>query len=141
MTVPECQGCGTFLAGRQRKWCSDDCRKREARRQHLRNHFNITLEQYELILAKQGGRCGICRRFPKEGKSLAVDHAHREGSAGPIRGLLCFMCNKRLLGARSDDAVIRMYDYVINPPAVDALGGEVIAPGRPRKPRKKGKKK
>lgn len=139
--MSECQGCGGILTGRRKKWCSSDCQKREARRQHIKKCFNLSLEEYALILEAQRGCCGICRKRPTGGKSLAVDHAHTNGRAGPVRGLLCFFCNKRLIGARSDEAILRMAEYINNPPAIKALGKEVIAPGRPLKKRQPRKRK
>ncbi len=136
-----CQGCGGILTGRRKKWCSATCQKLEGRRQHIWKCFNITLEEYDKILEAQDGRCAICRRPPKGGKSLAVDHAHRDGRAGPVRGLLCFLCNRRVVGARSDEVILRMAEYVNNPPAVAALGEERIAPGRPPKKRQPRKRK
>src|SRR5690606_10180623 len=121
-----CQGCGGILTGRRKKWCSAACQKRESRRRHLWNTYRITLEEYEKILEEQGGVCAICGKHPKPGKSLAVDHAHRDGRSGPVRGCLCFMCNKRFLGARSDRIILAMAEYVSNPPAVRALGEERI---------------
>lgn len=56
--------------------------------------YGLTVEQYEAILAAQGGRCAICR---EENKSpnvkyvpLCVDHCH---DTGKFRGLLCNKCN------------------------------------------------
>lgn len=54
-----------------------------------RKNYGISLEDYEIILVKQGGVCGIC--FCKDkNKRLAVDHCHKTGK---IRGLLCNKCN------------------------------------------------
>lgn len=96
------------------------------------------MEDYEAILAEQDGGCGICGRPPKSGKSLAVDHDH---ATGFVRGLLCFMCNKRVLGARSAEVIFKTADYLAAPPAKRALGRDVIAPGRPRKKRQPRKRK
>lgn len=66
------------------------------RRYQLRKKFGIQLEEYEALLARQTGKCAICRRPPDEvraGKSLAVDHDHESGK---IRGLLCDPCNLAL---------------------------------------------
>ncbi len=131
-----CFRCGDPLLGKKKKWCSAKCQKLEGRRKHIETCFGLTLEDYDAILREQDGKCAICRKPPKPGKSLAVDHAHREGRSGPVRGLLCFFCNKRLIGARADEAILRMAEYVTDPPATRALGREVIAPGRPPKKRK-----
>jgi len=56
----------------------------------LRNKFGITLEQYNEMLASQGGVCAICKQPCETGKSLAVDHCHKTGK---VRGLLCQHCN------------------------------------------------
>lgn len=66
-------------------------RARDAR---LLKKYGITGSQYELRLLNQGGACAICRRFPKT-KRLCVDHDHKTGQ---VRGLLCYMCNRKLIG-------------------------------------------
>lgn len=66
--------------------------------------YNITLEQYDALLARQGGVCGICQRpeTNKRLKYLSVDHDHSccplsKVSCGKcVRGLLCTGCNRRL---------------------------------------------
>lgn len=124
--------CGHPLTGRQRLWCSTDCSKAAAREARLNSHFNITAIEYDLILAAQDGHCATCPAKPKPEKHLAVDHDHRTGF---VRGLLCFMCNKRFLGSRSDDVIARIHEYVTDPPARRVIGNRV-APGRPKKKRK-----
>lgn len=83
---------------------------------HLRRKFGITLEQYNAMLAEQGGVCAICGDPPtiqsgiskghKQGRQtkprLVVDHDH---ATGKIRGLLCIPCN-RGIGFLKDDPVI-----------------------------------
>jgi hypothetical protein len=71
----------------------------EVREGHLRRKFGITLEQYEARLREQGGGCAVCKRPPKPGKSLHVDHDHETGY---VRGLPCFRCNAAL-GQLDDD--------------------------------------
>ena len=63
------------------------------RRAHLKRKFNLSVEDYEAMLAKQGGGCAICAAPAPEGQSLHVDHCH---DSGAIRGLLCFRCNAGL---------------------------------------------
>jgi hypothetical protein len=128
-----CAGCGNPLAGQQRKWCSDTCSKEATRAKRLASIFNLTPDEYDLILDHQGGVCAICGRPPKPGKRLAVDHDHKTGF---VRGLLCFLCNRRVLGARSADVLVKTAAYVTDPPARKALGRDVVAPGRPKKKRK-----
>ena len=130
--------CGTQLTGRQRTWCSPDCQKANAREQRLAAIFNLTPDEYDLILQEQGGGCGICGREPTVGKRHAVDHDHKTGY---VRGLLCYPCNKRVVGARTADILVKTAAYVTDPPARRALGRDVVAPGRPKKKRTRRRKK
>ena len=66
----------------------------------LARFYGISREQYEGLLAKQGGVCGICRKPPQE--PLCVDHSH---ATGRVRGLLCRKCNTGL-GSYDDDASV-----------------------------------
>lgn len=71
--------------------------------------FGITQEDYERMLAAQGGLCAICRQpesVIRGGRtiSLAVDHDHRTGR---IRGLLCAACNKAIGYARDDPSLLQ----------------------------------
>lgn len=53
--------------------------------------------EYEALLAAQGGVCAICGNPPKN-RRLHIDHDHKTGR---IRGLLCFTCNRYVLGKYS----------------------------------------
>jgi len=65
----------------------------------LRRKYGLTSEQYEQMLAKQDGRCRICRT-EANGRTWHVDHNHETGI---VRGILCDNCN-RGLGHFKDDA-------------------------------------
>lgn len=68
-------------------------------RKLLKEQYNLTIDDYEKLLAKQNGVCAICLQpeMQKTGngdiKRLAIDHCHRTGR---IRGLLCHGCNQGL---------------------------------------------
>jgi hypothetical protein len=73
----------------------------------LRKTFGITLDQYNEMLAKQGGVCAICEQPERSMrgenvKLLAVDHCH---TTGKIRELLCSRCNP-MLGYAGDSVDI-----------------------------------
>lgn len=84
-------------------------RRAEDRDAHLRRTFGITIADYEVLLARQGGGCAICGRPPTKA-ALHVDHDH---ATGEIRGLLCIGCNNAL-GQFRDEATLleRAADYV-----------------------------
>lgn len=70
--------------------------------------YNITRDQYDALMARQGGGCAICGGTNDNGTALHVDHDHsccpdRKRSCGAcVRGLLCEDCN-RVLGMMQDD--------------------------------------
>lgn len=71
------------------------------RAQDLWRNYRMTLEDYDRMLAAQGGVCNICGAEPElpptrirdDIKVLVVDHDH---VTGKVRGLLCRQCNSRL---------------------------------------------
>lgn len=67
---------------------------KNAANEHARNlkrKFNLTSADYQTLVEKQHGVCGICKR--KDIRRLSVDHYH---ATGVIRGLLCKKCNQFL---------------------------------------------
>ena len=69
------------------------------RRRTLKRRYGISLEQYDEMLAAQGGTC-VCGRTPESCPHgvLHVDHDHKTNR---VRGLLCPSCN-RVLGLVQD---------------------------------------
>jgi len=57
----------------------------------------------------QGGVCGICKRPPKPGKNLHIDHDHKTGRP---RGLLCYRCNKFMVGRHTFETIAPVYEYL-----------------------------
>ncbi len=56
--------------------------------------FGLTVEQYEQMLADQGGRCKICGAAETgTGVDWHIDHCH---ATQVVRGLLCHHCNAAL---------------------------------------------
>lgn len=83
------------------------------RRSLLKVKFGITLEQYDLLLAKQDGKCIFCTKPTKDKRLLAVDHDHETGR---IRGLLCYHHNTALSAFGDNKAgVLRLLAYVSPP--------------------------
>jgi hypothetical protein len=124
MATPEGKATRTAAARK----CSTPEGKARARAKRLMAVYGLTPEQYDLILAAQGGRCAICRCIPRA-RRLAVDHCHQSRTKGrlqDVRGLLCQRCNHHLLGAAHDKPEIldRAAAYLRHPPAPSALYAE-----------------
>jgi DNA-directed RNA polymerase subunit RPC12/RpoP len=98
----------------------------------LRRVYNLTLDEYRSILARQGGRCSVCLK-ELTGISNPVDHDH---VSGVVRGILCSYCNHRIVGRARDWALMqRVADYLHNPPAVTTLGVRVVPKKKPKRRR------
>lgn len=63
--------------------------KRQWRAWNLKKFYNLTIDDYNEMLAAQNGTCAICFQ-PPGNTNFHVDHNH---SSGKIRGLLCSACN------------------------------------------------
>ncbi len=91
-------------------------RNRTRRQNSLMKQYGMTMENYDLLLAAQGGECAICHSSPGQGHPhLVVDHCH---TTGRVRGLLCHSCN-RTIGAMNDDICLlrSAVNYLEHPPA------------------------
>jgi hypothetical protein len=65
------------------------------RKSHLKRKYGLTLDEFDELLASQGGVCPICGRPDPDN----VDHDH---VTGRVRGILCWDCNIAL-GKFADD--------------------------------------
>jgi Autographiviridae endonuclease VII len=88
--------------GRARYARSPDKFKAAVRSSTLKAKYGLTPEQYDAMLAAQGGHCAICPATePGGGRAyFDVDHDHVTGKA---RSLLCHKCNTGL-GMFKDNA-------------------------------------
>ncbi len=107
-----------------------------ARKAKLKADYNLTLEQFDQLLATQGGCCGLCGvghhgvtgasdRYHGSKKWLSgswrVDHDH---GAGHVRGLLCHACDTNLGAYESLMEKVgeaELLDYLTRPSPVLAL--------------------
>ena len=93
----------------QKVWSSKNTEHlaRKSRARNLLRHYSLTQDAFDALLAKQDGKCAICRTStPPKYKTVRgnrggwqVDHCHKNGH---VRGILCGPCN-RALGAFRDD--------------------------------------
>lgn len=92
-----CRKCRRDIA--KNVYWKDPEAKLEYRRGHinrvtmLKHRYNLLLEDWNEILNKQAGACGICKEIPNKPEDLKVDHDHETGK---VRGLLCNGCNTGL---------------------------------------------
>jgi hypothetical protein len=66
-----------------------------------RNKYGLTVGEYELMFAEQGGTCKICHGTGLKNKRLSIDHDHKTGK---VRGLLCHGCNVMIGLAKENPA-------------------------------------
>lgn len=102
---------------------------RELVRDKMRaQRYNISREQFDKMLAYQGGKCWLCRTPDPGNRFWCVDHDHEccpgPGSCGEcVRGILCASCNHALGNFRDDpDVLARAMDYVSGNWVTRALG-------------------
>lgn len=89
---------------------------------NLRRRYKMGKDEYQAILAEQGGCCAICRSPHSGARGFHVDHDHSccpgEFTCGHcIRGLLCKSCNQLLGMAREDPTTLNAaIDYLKRTP-------------------------
>jgi hypothetical protein len=80
------------------------------RDKYLYAKYGIGEREYQEMFLSQGGVCAVCNRPPKPGKNMNVDHDHKTGE---VRGLLCYYCNRRLVGNNRPESVIKLVNYLM----------------------------
>jgi recombination endonuclease VII len=83
---------------------------KKQRDQYLKRKYGIGLKEYNRMFKAQGGKCAVCRRPPKPGKNLHVDHDHASNEA---RGLLDYYCNRRVIGRNTEKTVRQLVAYLM----------------------------
>lgn len=114
-----CENCGEPIpvpekGKRRTKYCSERCKhlvlgarwRQQASGYNRQKTYGITPEQFEAMLAAQGGKCAICRTGTWKGKHNKphLDHDHVTGA---VRGILCGGCNNGLGNFGDDPARLR----------------------------------
>ena len=82
------------------------------RERKLKRFYNMTLEDYDNLMASQNSKCKICSKdaADERNKNLVIDHCH---DSGKVRSLLCDRCN-RTLGVLEEnvDLMMKMMQYI-----------------------------
>ena len=73
-------------------------------------------QDYKDLWALQEGHCGLCGT-PLEHIRVHVDHEHRDGTSGPVRSLVCGLCNRNRIGVNDMELVKKLFAYFEFPPA------------------------
>ena len=85
---------------RTAEWRSKNTRMKRAN--HIKNSYNLPIEEYEAMLISQNSSCAICSLpFPK---SPYVDHDH---ITNKVRALLCNSCNCVLGYAKDNISILQ----------------------------------
>jgi len=81
------------------------------RKYNYKSKYNITVEDFSILLEEQNFSCKICKTNQNDlKKTLAVDHDH---TTGKVRGLLCHKCNSALgLFKDSTESLKRAIQYL-----------------------------
>lgn len=80
------------------------------RAENLKRLYGLSLQDYDRMLADQGGVCAICGNTCTRFEYLSVDHDH---DTSAVRGLLCHSCNTMLGYAREDISILaRAIEYL-----------------------------
>ncbi len=77
---------------------------KQSKEAHLKKNYNLSIEDYNKMVERQGGVCAICRKKEisiQNGKpqKLSVDH---DWKTKKVRGLLCKNCNTTLGNLKED---------------------------------------
>jgi hypothetical protein len=86
--------------------------ERSRRKSWLKTKYGMSPEQYDALLAAQGGVCAICKNPPTDSRGfrMHIDHDHETGA---VRGILCGSCNNGLGNFKdSPDLLVTASCYV-----------------------------
>lgn len=83
------------------KWQKENPdRQKFIKRKRLFKKYSITIDDYNDLFVKQGGKCAICGIHQSDLNGvLCIDHCH---DTNRVRGLLCTKCNMGI-GYMQDD--------------------------------------
>lgn len=112
-----CKECKTKATMRWREKNKDaynagmrDYAKKHRRRIHYQQAYGMTVEQYDIMLAAQGGVCAIGGESPSGKRPLVIDHDH---ATGAVRQLLCYGCNRALHVLEAPELLSKAQAYLI----------------------------
>jgi hypothetical protein len=114
VTARKCLVCPTTFelgnyGGRKKIFCSTECRSKYYgdrrpsragvpydRNAYLYSTYGITEQEYDRLLAEQGGTCAVCHGPQIERNGSVYFHVDHNHTTGAVRGLVCILCNRQL---------------------------------------------
>lgn len=57
---------------------------------NIKTRFGMTVDDFNIMLKRQGGGCAICSVKSNGKKNFCIDHCHKSQK---VRGILCSGCN------------------------------------------------
>jgi len=104
----------------KRDWIRKN-KKRPAQKLRPSKPLDVSPEEYDDLLSKQGGVCAICSAHPTPKRKLSVDN---EYLTGRVRGLLCARCDMGIGYFKT----IKLMEYAVKYMKSRTKGIEVPAP-------------
>lgn len=95
------EGCTTLVGKNSRAGL---CRSHWCYRDKLEKVYGISWEEYQKILKRQDGKCGIC---PSELTTSIKPHLDHDHKTGEVRGILCQGCNMGIGLLKEDVEILR----------------------------------
>lgn len=80
----------------KRNWVAKNKQKtKESKHKSNLKRYGLTVEDYNILLAKQNNSCAVClsKTSKRPSSRLVVDHDHKTNK---VRGILCSNCNVAL---------------------------------------------
>ncbi len=84
--------------------------KRKGKPKKAKWTSKIYEKEREEFFKKQDGKCAICQKPQALFKNrLNLDHNHKTGQ---LRGLLCYFCNKFVVGRHTFESATKLLNYL-----------------------------
>lgn len=78
---------------------------------YYKRNYGITWKHREIMLKNQNNCCALCSKHENLFKRrLHVDHNHKSGK---VRALVCYRCNKFVIGRHNIESATKLYQYMI----------------------------
>lgn len=77
------------------------------RRSELKTTYGLSVEDYQRLVAEQGGRCAICGVLPDGAGRMGKLHVDHDHATGVVRQLLCVRCNLSIGQFEDDPTLLR----------------------------------